>query len=302
MLWLLSNIDPLWASLVGLAIGVYWLRRNIDPKYVEAQARAKTASDSLRMWAEKHHIEHQIDKLEVDFRRERSKKGHPIFNLGMVTILDDVLKEIMGRMNVEYTPEDLQSMIFRNLPSFFDKTRMKILEENMVVDLNHSIPDFSTEVFGIFRHFLVQVITDCMVDQIINIHSNSRKKLTNRVNELVELMIQHEVFIDTMARDEWLLNGSRNRQEEEEHQVYQTPEGREAVYRRVRKALDQKMKVIFEDLRKILGQMKLAHENGYVVNHYCTQPSKSDNDEIYHPEADPNPELDFDYLKPDYNI
>ncbi|XP_063079672.1 uncharacterized protein LOC134469381 [Engraulis encrasicolus] len=300
MLWLLSHIDPLWASLVGLAIGVYWLRRNIDPKYEEAQARAKTALDSLRMWAQKHHIEHQIDKLQVDFRHKRSEEGHPIFNLAMVTILDDVLKEIMGRMNVEYTPEVLQSMILRNLPPFFSKTRMKILEENMVVDLNHNISDFSTEVFGIFRHFLVQAVTDCMVDQIINVQKNSRKKLTNRVNELAELMIQHEVFIDTMARDEWLLNGSRNRQEEEEDQVYQTPEGREAVYRRMRKALNQKMKDIFKDLNKILGHMKQAHKNCRPVNYYCTELSDPKQEQFQPPSTDFD--LDVQALVEEYEI
>ncbi|KAL2082544.1 hypothetical protein ACEWY4_022362 [Coilia grayii] len=264
---LLSDIDPLWGScltvvMVGLAISAYWLwNSKLDLCRMGTETQSQTALDSLHMWARKHCIEYQNDMLQVDSRRKHSDKGHQVFNVDMLMILKDALKELLRRLKVKYTSEDLKKLT-ENLQIFLTRPEQEIIEELMVVDISHKIPDFSREVFGIFRDFLIKAIADYMEDSVKNIHNSSRKSLSRRVKEITEMMNQYEVYVDAMARNEWVLNGNRNRQ------VYRTPEDRERVYEKMREVLKGKLKNILGHLKKIIGKIKLAYQNDLDVYYY----------------------------------
>ncbi|XP_062407494.1 uncharacterized protein LOC134098458 isoform X2 [Sardina pilchardus] len=229
-------------------------------KYKDIRERAQAAIDSIPLWAKEDKYLGQ-SKLKLKPRRQHTDKGHQVINTAVESMLEDVLKELLSRLQVKYTAEDMKKLN-TNLRTLFTKPEEKTLRETMVVDLGHKVPDFSRQVFGIFCNILIQSIADYMEDSIKYIHNSSRKRLSKRVNEITELMNQYEVYVDAVARDEWIQIGNRN------NQVYSKSEDRKRVYEVMRDMVKGDLKNILGYLTKILGKSKIAYQNDLDISYY----------------------------------
>ncbi|XP_041951869.1 uncharacterized protein LOC121712025 [Alosa sapidissima] len=232
-------------------------------KYEKIRERAKAALDSIPAWAQEDSIKYLNgqSKPQLKPRCQHTDEGHQVINMGVETMLEDVLKELLSRLQVKYKAEDMKKLK-ENLQTFFTKHEEKILRDLMVVDLGHKVPDFSRQVFGIFSNVLIQSIADYMEDSIKNIHNSSCKRLSKRVNEITSLMNQYEVYVDAVARDEWVQIGNKNRQ------VYGTPEDREKVYEVMRDVVKGNLNNILRCFTKILEKSKIAYKNDLDIYYY----------------------------------
>lgn len=233
------------------------------PNYESLRERAEAALNSLPAWALEDagkYLQGE-SKPQLHPQRKRRDKGHHVINVRVETFPEDVFAELLRRLNVKYTEEDLKKLM-ENLTTFFTRAEQEIVQEFMVVDVSHKLPDFSSQVFGIFTNILIQTIVDYMEDSIRNTHNNSRKRLTKRVNEITELMNQYDVYVDAVAKDEWVQTGNKNRQ------AYETPEERERVYEKTRDGVKKNLKNILGSFKKVLGKIKIAYEQELDVYYY----------------------------------
>lgn len=233
------------------------------PKYDNLREHAEAALNRLPAWIHEDPVKYLNGetKPQLDSQRKRTDKGHHVISVRVETFLEGVFKELLRRLEVRYTDEDLKKLM-GNLTTFFTRAEQEIVQEFMVVDINQKLPDFSTHVFGIFTNILVQTIADYMEDAIKNSHNSSRKRLTKRVNEITDLMNQYEVYVDALAKDEWVQSGNMGRQ------VYETPEDRERVYEKMRDVVKKNLKNILGSFKKVLGKIKIAYENELDIYYY----------------------------------
>ncbi|XP_051536058.1 uncharacterized protein LOC127430352 [Myxocyprinus asiaticus] len=263
----LSMVHPvLGLVVVGVWLGVqiysrYGTRETNNQKASPSRFRSRSpdrSSDQDEERKLRDSAQKALKSIGLNLERQGSRRlagrGQHVFNNGLLDIHRSVLQDLLS----ELRGYDQLDNLLQDVSAFFNQDERNAIS-NMVAyfSLDEFYVDYNAEVFGVFVRelrrelvaYLKVYIYPPQKDKYTSVSYNRDRALwrhIERVQHIVRMMVEHEVYVDTMARDRWL----------------QSNTGCKDLYEKVRQAVDKMLKNIIQDFKKVADKIKLIYNNG----------------------------------------
>ncbi|XP_051763645.1 uncharacterized protein LOC127519991 isoform X1 [Ctenopharyngodon idella] len=137
-------------------------------------------------------------------------RGQHVFNNGLLKFHRSVLKDLL-KSNVRGYDE-LDNMV-KDLRIPLIEHQQKAISTIMVVDfsLEDKYEDFNAEVFGEYARLLREALVAYLKADIYD-DEDEKNIIKTEVQDITSKMVDHEVYVDPMARDRWLQENPKQKQ------------------------------------------------------------------------------------------
>nr|XP_055032173.1 uncharacterized protein LOC129420988 [Misgurnus anguillicaudatus] len=202
--------------LLGLSICMIRPIEPIDNKDIIRNDPKKAAQDALDAIG---------SNATLSPSKKRAKKGQHIFNNGLLKFHEKVL-------------DDLQKDLLENDYIIIPDEEMKVLKQRLDIPLNKTVRDairnttvrFSSKEFYVDYNAFVygkyvkqlrgKIVELLKTSTAIEYDTNETENIRQRVKLIATKMVEHDVYVDPMARDHWLKKNKINRQQQQRQQLY----------------------------------------------------------------------------------